>query len=66
MFENRAPFAKAVEAARERNRNAGVEAGENKNARSYIKGASEIFFDLLAQGTSKDKKQEIKNEDNEI
>ncbi len=47
--ENRAPFAEAVEAAMERNRNAGVGTGENIKARSYIKGASEIFRDLLAE-----------------
>lgn len=47
--ENRAPFAEAVEAAMERNRTAGVATGENNKARSYIKGASEIFFDLLTQ-----------------
>ena len=47
--ENRAPFAEAVEAAMARNRGAGVDTGENKKARSYIKGASEIFADLVAQ-----------------
>jgi len=47
--ENRAPFAEAVEAAMERNRGAGVATGENKKARSYIKGASEIFAELIAQ-----------------
>jgi len=47
--ENRKPFTEAVEAAYERNKTAGMKPGENKKAQSYIKGASEIFFNLLAQ-----------------